>query len=63
VLRSDLNDKADLAKVETILRDDPTITMLVNNAGVASIAPLVEADVEKMERMIALNITAVTRLT
>jgi uncharacterized protein len=63
VLRSDLNDKADLAKVETILRDDPTITMLANNAGVASIAPLVEADVEKMERMIALNITAVTRLT
>jgi uncharacterized protein len=63
VLRSDLNDKADLAKVETILRDDPTITMLVNNAGVASIAPLVEADVEKMERMIALNITALTRLT
>jgi short-subunit dehydrogenase len=63
VLHSDLNDKADLAKVETILRDDPTITMLVNNAGVASIAPLVEADVEKMELMIALNITAVTRLT
>ena len=63
MLRSDLNDKADLAKVETILQDDPTITMLVNNAGVASIAPLVEADVEKMERMIALNITAVTRLT
>jgi uncharacterized protein len=63
VLRSDLNDKADLAKVETILRNDRTITMLVNNAGVASIAPLVEADVEKMERMIALNITAVTRLT
>jgi short-subunit dehydrogenase len=63
VLRSDLNDKADLANVETVLRDDPTITMLVNNAGVASIAPLVEADVDKMERMIALNITAVTRLT
>jgi short-subunit dehydrogenase len=63
VLRSDLNDKADLANVETVLRGDPTITMLVNNAGVASIAPLVEADVDKMERMIALNITAVTRLT
>jgi hypothetical protein len=32
VLRADLNDKADLAKVEGALRDDPSITMLVNNA-------------------------------
>jgi len=26
-LRADLNDKADLAKVETTMRDDQTITM------------------------------------
>jgi hypothetical protein len=62
-LPADLNDKADLAKVETTLRDDQTITMLVNNAGVASVAPLLNADVEKMDDMIALNITALTRLT
>lgn len=62
-LSADLNDKADLAKVETTLRDDQTITMLVNNAGVASVAQLLNADVEKMEDMIALNITALTRLT
>jgi short-subunit dehydrogenase len=61
-LPADLNDKADLAKVETTLRDDQTITMLVNNAGVASVAPLLNADVEKMDDMIALNITALTRL-
>jgi uncharacterized protein len=60
---ADLNDKADLAKVETELRDDPSITMLVNNAGIASVAPLLDADIEKMEAMIALNITALTRLT
>jgi short-subunit dehydrogenase len=59
----DLNDKADLAKVETTLRDDQTITMLVNNAGTASVAPLLNADVEKMDDMIALNVTALTRLT
>ena len=59
----DLNDKADLAKVETTLRDDQTITMLVNNAGIASVAPLLNADVEKMDDMIALNVTALTRLT
>ena len=62
-LPADLNDKADLAKVETTLRDDQTITMLVNNAGVGSVAPLLHADVEKMDDMIALNITALTRLT
>lgn len=63
VLRADLNDKGDLARVETTLRDNPAITLLVNNAGVASVAPLLKADVEKMEEMIALNITALTRLT
>lgn len=62
-LPSDLGAKADLAKVETTLRDDPTITMLVNNAGTASVAPLLNADVEKMDEMIALNVTALTRLT
>jgi len=29
---------------------------LVNNVGFASVAPLLDADVEKMEDMIALNI-------
>jgi short-subunit dehydrogenase len=62
-LPADLNDKADLAKVETTLRDEETITMLVNNAGIGSVAPLLDADVEKMDEMIALNITALTRLT
>jgi short-subunit dehydrogenase len=62
-IRADLNDKADLAKVETKLKDDPSITMLVNNAGTASVAPLLDADIQKMEDMIALNISALTRLT
>ncbi len=62
-LAADLNDKADLAKVERRLRDDQTITMLVNNAGTGSVAPLLKADVEKMDDMIALNVTALTRLT
>jgi short-subunit dehydrogenase len=62
-LPADLGDKAALAKVEAVLRDDPSITMLVNNAGTASRAPLLDADVEEMEAMIALNVTALTRLT
>jgi uncharacterized protein len=63
VLPADLNDKASLAKVEAVLRDDPSITALVNNAGVGSVASILQADVDKMEAMIDLNITALTRLT
>jgi len=62
-LPADLSNKVDIANVEKTLRNDPIITMLVNNAGTASIAPLLNADVEKMTEMIALNITALTRLT
>src|SRR5258705_11659946 len=58
----DVNNKLDLAKVEAKLKDDPSITMLVNNAGCASVAPLLDADIEKMEDMIALDVTAPTRL-
>src|SRR6266850_7350124 len=46
VLPADLANKAELARVEATLRDDPGITMLLNNAGVASVARLLEADVE-----------------
>ncbi|HWY84828.1 MAG TPA: SDR family oxidoreductase [Roseiarcus sp.] len=62
-LIADLGDKAALAKVEAVLRDDPSITLLVNNAGTASLAPLLNSDVEQMEAMITLNVTALTRLT
>ena len=41
--------------METTLRDDPTITMLVNNAAVAAVAPLLNADVEKMEEIAGLH--------
>jgi uncharacterized protein len=60
---ADLNNKIDLAKVETKLREDSSITMLVNNAGTGSVAPLLNSEVERMEEMIALNTIALTRLT
>jgi len=62
-LAADLNVPAQLAAVEEVLRTDASITMLVNNAGVGSSAPLLQADVEKMDAMIALNVGALTRLT
>jgi uncharacterized protein len=63
VIAADLNDAVDLAGIETILRDGDDITMLVNNAGVGAIGPLLSSDVSKMCEMIALNVTALTRLT
>ena len=51
-LPADLNAKADLAKVETTLRKDQTITMLVNNAGIGAITPLLNSEIQKMEEMI-----------
>ena len=63
VVGANLTDKAELARVEEILRNDATITVLVNNAGVGATAPLLESDVDAMEQMIALNVVAPMRLT
>ncbi len=63
VLPADLADKASLAKVEAVLRNDADITMLVNNAGTGSVASILQADVDEMDTMIDVNITALTRLT
>jgi short-subunit dehydrogenase len=63
VLAADLNDKADLARVEARLRADQRIGMLVNNAGLGAVAPLLSSDVDKMDEMMALNVVALTRLT
>ena len=63
IVGANLTEKADLARVEKILRSDATITMLVNNAGVGATGPLLESDVDAMEQMIALNVVASTRLT
>jgi short-subunit dehydrogenase len=63
VVAADLNDKIDLARVETLLRTDAGITVLVNNAGVAAVTPLLDSDVDAMDDMITLNVRALTRLT
>src|ERR1700724_4436709 len=60
---ADLNDKRDLARVEETLKKDATITLVVNNAGIGTFAPLLDSDVNKMDEMISLNVSALTRLT
>jgi uncharacterized protein len=62
-LVADLADRDDLREVEEVLRTDSRITVLVNNAGFGSAIPLLQADVDAMEAMIDLNVTALTRLT
>eukprot|EP01133_Synstelium_polycarpum_P026666 gene26666-32074_t len=60
---ADLGNKADLARIEEVLRTDASITALVNNAGFGATAPLLDTSVDKMEEMITLNVSALTRLT
>lgn len=62
-LTADLGDAADLARIETRLRTDPRITLLVNNAGVGATATLLDSDIDELTRLITLNATALTRLT
>ena len=61
-LAADLTDPGDLARVESVLRTDASITLLVNNAGVGATAPLLQSDLADMDRMIALNVSVPMRL-
>jgi short-subunit dehydrogenase len=62
-VEADLTSAGDLKRVEDILRTNAGISLLVNNAGVGATDPLVASDVDKMDDMIRLNVTALTRLT
>lgn len=62
VLKADLTLREDLLKVEQRLRIDSAISLLLNNAGIVADGPLASADMDQMERMIQLNVVAVTRL-
>lgn len=60
---ADLAKPADLERVAAALAADASITALVNNAGVSTMKPFVAITTEESAAQIALNITAVTRLT
>jgi uncharacterized protein len=63
VVRADLTVKADQERIERILQTDERITLLLNNAGVGATQPMVASEVEFLDNMIQLNVTALTRLT
>jgi short-subunit dehydrogenase len=62
ILPADLTDSAQLAKVETRLRDDERIGILVNNAGASLAGTFVEQTTDATAQLIGLNTIAVTRL-
>jgi short-subunit dehydrogenase len=63
VLAADLSKKEDLARVETALKQDASLTMLVNNAGIGAAAQVLPSDADMMDQIINLNVGAFTRLT
>ena len=60
---ADLSNRGDLRRVENLLGADPRISLLVNNAGLAAVTPLLSSDVDAMSDIVSLNIDALMRLT
>ena len=62
VLPADLTQRSDLATVESRLRDDARIGILVNNAGIAQSGGFTEQSSDSIEQLLTLNTIALTRL-
>jgi short-subunit dehydrogenase len=62
ILRADLTDAQDLARVETRLRDDHRIGILVNNAGTTLPGGFVDQNPDDVAKIVNLNATAPVRL-
>lgn len=61
-IAADLDAAADLSALETRLTGDASISLLVNNAGIAGGGSALTGDVEEQARVIRLNVIAATRL-
>jgi uncharacterized protein len=63
VLPADLSSPSGLRTVEDRVATEPTVDLLVNNAGFGGYKPFAEIDPEVAEALIRVNVAAVTRLT
>lgn len=63
IIQADLTKPTELAAVEARLRDDAHIGILVNNAGTAIGGSFIEQSIDEVSRLLALNTTALLRLT
>jgi len=61
-ISADLTNKEEVRRVAERLSADSTITALVNNAGLGSAGKLLDSNIDDLEAMIYLNVTALTRL-
>lgn len=59
---ADLTKKEEVQRVAERLDGDSAITALVNNAGLGSARKLLDENIDDLESMIYLNVTALTRL-
>jgi short-subunit dehydrogenase len=62
IVAADLTDDSDVRRVEARLREDERIGLLVNNAGASAPGGFANGDADVQDRLIRLNVTAVTRL-
>lgn len=62
VIQADLTQLGDLTTVESRLRDDARIGILVNNAGAALSGHFVDQSTDSVAQLVALNTTALVRL-
>ncbi|NHZ79558.1 SDR family NAD(P)-dependent oxidoreductase [Massilia sp. CCM 8695] len=62
-LSADLGTEAGQESVAHLLATNPAISVLVNNAGVARLTPIEGSSVADLSSQVALNITALARLT
>lgn len=62
VFQADLTQPVDLAAVETRLHEDANIRILINNAGLAQSGSFVDQTPDAIDRLVTLNVTALTRL-
>jgi len=62
ILQADLTQSSDLVAVETRLRNDERIGILINNAGAAQSGTFIEQTPDAIDRLVALNTTALVRL-
>jgi short-subunit dehydrogenase len=61
-LQADLSQRAGVAAVENVLNEDPSVTLLVNNAGISLETSVLNTPPEMIERLIAVNTLAPTLL-
>jgi len=59
---ADLTNRSELERIEALIASDPHIGVLVNNAGMAVSKPIIGSSPDDFQKVLDLNVTAVTRL-